>query len=820
MASSTGFTDTHDNQKRFGDNYMDKDSGPYIAVVKVTEDPLRMGRLGVNIPALSNTVNPKPSQLIWCQYLSPFYGAKSIKATSKTDPYDYKETQHSYGMWAVPPDIDTEVLVIFAKGERTQNNAFWIGCVQQPLVNQQIPAHGAKEETRLGAGGSDYSQSKQDIYGTAVLPAGEKNQLDYGGDPATISGINKWKYPVNDVLADQMQAQGLVQDSVRGTITSSARRESPSNVFGISTPGAIRTDSREVNIGLDKTPVKTDRNPGHSFVMDDGDDAGQNQLTRIRTASGHQILMHDTEGTVYIANGSGKAFIEMEKDGTVSVFSDGGINMRTKQDFNLHSDRNVNFHAKGSLNFTAEQNVNLNGGFNVNTMAKNSINNSSQGAVRSYAATQITSFTNGTQMHGAGGNIDLAGAQVHMNSQGARPGWGPSWLVPEHDQVGIRVSDGLIDIDTEKPFKGGKANKIENSTTVSDFVTHEPYTRTSSTAIRKRYINDIIASITAENPDVSSQNLENIKKRLLSKDSVDAVSAELNKIVSVNSNRVSNFASTEIQKLVGNNTKLNSSQLNNIQQLLIRPTIANVSGEVSKIVGKNVNLNSSQLNEIKTKVLANPDVAYISREIKKITGITESVNLDVSQLNNLKTKLQNKPSIADVSGEIKKIVGNNVKLDLSQLNSVKTKLLANPDVAKFTKQVSTYAKDIVGLSETVSLNIVALNDLKNKATIYKNEAINMAAGFVQGKIAQYGKVAFKAVTNFFKGFSDSRLKENIKFIGKSPSGINIYSFKYKQSAGTYEGVMAQEVPWAREMTDTGFYMVDYSKVDVEFRRLN
>ena len=74
------------------------------------------------------------------------------------------------------------------------------------------------------------------------------------------------------------------------------------------------------------------------------------------------------------------------------------------------------------------------------------------------------------------------------------------------------------------------------------------------------------------------------------------------------------------------------------------------------------------------------------------------------------------------------------------------------------------------------------------------------------------------VTNF--KWSDSRLKEDIRLVGKSPTGINIYSFKYKQSAGTYEGVMAQEVPWAREMTDTGFYMVDYSKVDVEFRRLN
>jgi hypothetical protein len=51
-------------------------------------------------------------------------------------------------------------------------------------------------------------------------------------------------------------------------------------------------------------------------------------------------------------------------------------------------------------------------------------------------------------------------------------------------------------------------------------------------------------------------------------------------------------------------------------------------------------------------------------------------------------------------------------------------------------------------------------------------------------------------------------------------GINIYSFKYKNIEGTYQGVMAQEVPWATEMTNTGFYAVDYNKVDVEFRRLH
>ena len=83
-----GFTDSQDNQKYFNQKYYDKDPGPYVATVKVTNDPLKMGRLGVNIPALSNTTNPKPSQIVWCQYLSPFYGAKSPEATSKTKPYD------------------------------------------------------------------------------------------------------------------------------------------------------------------------------------------------------------------------------------------------------------------------------------------------------------------------------------------------------------------------------------------------------------------------------------------------------------------------------------------------------------------------------------------------------------------------------------------------------------------------------------------------------------------------------------------------------------------------------------------------------------
>jgi hypothetical protein len=529
---SRGFTDSQDNQKSFNEKYVDNDPGPYLATVKTAVDPLRMGRLGVNIPALTNTTDPKASQITWCQYLSPFYGVKSLKATSKTDPYDFKATQQSYGMWAVPPDIDTTVLVIFAKGENTNANAFWMGCVQDPMTNQMVPGNGSTDKTRVAAGNTDFSQNKQELYGTDVVPAGEKNRNMFGpGD--TISSADKWNYPINDILAKQLELEGLIQDQIRGTTTSSARRETPSQVFGWNTPGRIRADSEPKNIGLNGAPVKTDRETGHSFVMDDGAADGTNQLTRLRTASGHQLLMHDTEGVVYLANGSGKAFIEMDRDGTISVYSDGGINMRSGRDFNVHSDMNINFHAKGAINFTSETNVALNAEGYVFAMGEKGILNSSQkGSVRNYARDGISSFTDGTQLHGASGRIDLAGSQVHFNSVGASSTWGPGWLKP--DAIGIKVTEGLIDIDDDNALAQGKPNKIENKTTVSDFVTHEPYDRQSSTQRIKAFINEAMAEIKASSPGLSATELKVIKAELLKQPSIKAVSDKLSKVVKLN----------------------------------------------------------------------------------------------------------------------------------------------------------------------------------------------------------------------------------------------------------------------------------------------
>jgi hypothetical protein len=68
--------------------------------------------------------------------------------------------------------------------------------------------------------------------------------------------------------------------------------------------------------------------------------------------------------------------------------------------------------------------------------------------------------------------------------------------------------------------------------------------------------------------------------------------------------------------------------------------------------------------------------------------------------------------------------------------------------------------------------------------------------------------------------SDIRLKEDIKLVGKSASGINIYNFKYKGDDKTYQGVMAHQVPYASHITDSGYLVVDYSQLDVEFKEIH
>lgn len=72
------------------------------------------------------------------------------------------------------------------------------------------------------------------------------------------------------------------------------------------------------------------------------------------------------------------------------------------------------------------------------------------------------------------------------------------------------------------------------------------------------------------------------------------------------------------------------------------------------------------------------------------------------------------------------------------------------------------------------------------------------------------------------GFSDRRLKKNIKPIGVSDSGLKIYSFEYidkNLGDGIFQGVMSDEIPKEVVIPFDGYDLVDYSRIDVEFKKI-
>ncbi len=105
----------------------------------------------------------------------------------------------------------------------------------------------------------------------------------------------------------------------------------------------------------------------------------------------------------------------------------------------------------------------------------------------------------------------------------------------------------------------------------------------------------------------------------------------------------------------------------------------------------------------------------------------------------------------------------------------------------------------------------------------ENGFLKILSGRTQYYI-EFGPFANGRAIDTGQCLSDRRLKKNITKVGTSPSGINIYRFEYINpklyGGGVFEGIMAQEVPEASILGKNGYYSVDYTKIDVTFKRIN
>jgi putative chitinase len=346
------------------------------------------------------------------------------------------------------------------------------------------------DNTKTNAG----LQSKYDK-ATSAWPVVEFNEEDPGNLSASYSINPK---PVHEFQANVLINQGLDRDKIRGAITSSSQRESPSTVFGISTPGRPVNDPADDPTYVDR--AKADklkdsdinikaRKGGHSFVMDDGDYKGDSQLIRLRTAGGHQILMSDSKypgdlnngQVLYISNANGTAWIEFTEGGHINMYSQGGMNLRTEGEFNVHAKKDINFNSEASIHMNATTSINTQTATHTSKSTAMTLHTGTmgllstgdfkvQGATMSILSTGDIKIQGATGSYKTSGDLAFKGGKIYLNT--VTPADAPTVTAVTNLTV-YKHSDTTID--STKGIYVTKPNVFESVTTVAP--SHEPWPR-------------------------------------------------------------------------------------------------------------------------------------------------------------------------------------------------------------------------------------------------------------------------------------------------------------------------------------------------------
>ena len=370
--------------------------GTYMGIVRDTRDPQKMGRLLVWIPELAGDGDKEENWFI-CAYCSPFAGSSFLDTGIYNDPEGAPVKQilgdqsihrnpqlqtndktkrsgrQSYGMWFTPPDIGNEVIVTFLNGN--PNRGIWMGCLFAQNMDFMVPgiAQDQMFEENADFGGSPEQGPVIEYDQRFENGSGNPGRLEYT--------------PLNSGLINQ----GLDVDTQRGQSTSSARREAPSQVFGILTPD------------------------GNSFVLDDLQDE---ELIRLRTKSGAQLLIHQTSGYIYAVSRDGLTWIELSNEGDIDIYGQANVsihsekanvNLKAGKDVNIESDGNINIRAKKNIKIQADEQLDINVTNDIRITSidsKISVDSGTEVAIRSGSDFGIT----------AGGDIREQAANVFMNS--------------------------------------------------------------------------------------------------------------------------------------------------------------------------------------------------------------------------------------------------------------------------------------------------------------------------------------------------------------------------------------------------------------------
>lgn len=340
--------------------------GHYLGVIKDVFDPSHMGIVQVYIPEICGVDPQDSSRWINCSYASPFMNT--------TPPADKNIPQQSSGLWANPVDVNQSVIVIFIKGD--VNQAFYIACVPEAYQNRDV------------AGAAPNIKDNKDPLVRTNPDRTGKTQAE--NSPGGVDQVGNYKKVQSGLAVDSGRAppsgpamntpSSCVVLSSPGTKLGANSKSGAINPLGYTKVNYNDISFLDGNIqnGPGNTQTSTQRTGGHSIRLED--DVNYEHLGLI-SRSGHQIIMNDTKGCIYINSANGNNWIELTKDGKIDIYARDSVSIRTQADFNFYADRDFNVHAGRYINLLAENHLTVNtknasvyASEDINVMTKQKLN--------------------------------------------------------------------------------------------------------------------------------------------------------------------------------------------------------------------------------------------------------------------------------------------------------------------------------------------------------------------------------------------------------------------------------------------------------------
>lgn len=435
-----------------------------IGTVIDTNDPQQMGRIRVSCPQWGDSLGSNVEDVPWAIFMTPFGGQVQVGTRG---PGDQESTGGvAYGAWWIPK-IGSHAVVVCVDGDPM--NRMFIGCIFDQFTPHTMP-HGRfmyDDHPKLEKAGGDpfpmgpYTSSEQFIQPLAsnIKQAfGNKSEPNFeyrnrGGDYTvtrlSVDYLDHTYSHVEDDLDvshdDWISTQGYQKSRVdEGGKSSYTDKNYDNFVYSLTSPGF------------------------HSFSMDDRQ---ENNRIRIRTTSGAQFLLDDTNERIYMATAKGNNWVEMDQDGNIDVHTSNKLNIHASKDVNITADETIRMYAKKGIHMRSEDEIRVE--------ALKDIHVKTPKNVRVHAETSIF-IESGSNLHiKSGSSLYLQAASVLHGKSGS------TMNLDSGSTMNIKASANIIQTGAAIHLNGPAASSATAATAAnvelafwtSRVPAHEPWAR-------------------------------------------------------------------------------------------------------------------------------------------------------------------------------------------------------------------------------------------------------------------------------------------------------------------------------------------------------